>query len=651
MRLIEARKPEVSPLYPLPPDYLSLTTEGMRQARVNASRLWTLPGTAEERAENLVQSTRFFDMYYLVPDYEVDHNPLFYDGTPLDTPDLHWEMSRQWATSRRNIAIAPRGSAKSTHCRRDMILRLVSYPAYSFVYATSTHDNAKFTGQTLRDQAYENGRISDDWSKEKEFAGRTKPARGEKPTGIEFFYLTNGSWCRCISAESRQRGLRPRRYRLDDPEYDSKAATQMSLVRQYMDDLLFKLVLPMVTRRECGVDWLATFVSRRHYAWHAMSLLETADGPVAEDPRFNHWSRMLIRAAYEDTSGELQSCWPTMWPLNLEDKARLGLDEDVQSLEEIALTFGSSAFNSEFMGNPGQADDSFFPELDKDRHGWWLEDIDDAYTLNPRTSTAKMCFNNKDGLQKIDMVKFLGNVRMFITVDTAFTERASSDYKCAMLMAVNKDNELFVLDLWSGRLKESILLKKSFEMAERWRCPAIHVEVIRNSYALWKKFQSIAMTKAQETLGVSYVPRIKDIRPGQTAKTSKIEALDLRFENGLVKLPFWKRHEGGWARLFDQIAEFNPDADEGGLAHDDEIDCLAMSLFVVKGRVREWVNPDAEEDPQDPYEMIRRGERTLPGGTPIALGLDLQAMPADVADILLDASGAQAKSNKGKSKV
>jgi hypothetical protein len=68
-------------------------------------------------------------------------------------------------------------------------------------------------------------------------------------------------------------------------------------------------------------------------------------------------------------------------------------------------------------------------------------------------------------------------------------------------------------------------------------------------------------------------------------KTSKISALNYRFEHGLIKLPTWRRGLMPWRMLFEQIEQFNPDAENGGLAHDDFIDTVAMSMFVVRGRM------------------------------------------------------------------
>ena len=289
-----------NPFYPLPPDYPELSEDGQRKARINACRLWTIKDKEpKEIAEAFAASMRFFDLYYLHADQSVDFDPLFYDDNPLETPTFHYDILKQWAASPRNICIAPRGSAKSFLVRKACLLRMISRPMFTILYATSTNDNARGTGQALKDQLMHNQRLQDDWNPE--FPdGRLVPKRGEAPFGTEMMQLRNGSWLRAISAESRQRGGRPRRYVLDDPEYDPKASTSMSLIRQYMDDLLFKVVLPMVMRAGCGVDWLATFVSRRHYAWHALQTEQNPAGDtVASDPRFNLWSSMIVRAAYE----------------------------------------------------------------------------------------------------------------------------------------------------------------------------------------------------------------------------------------------------------------------------------------------------------------------------------------------------------------
>lgn len=629
--------PEGNDYYPLPPDYPTLSVKGQRQARVNACRQWLLPGTPEERAEARVISTWYFDQYYLHPDDEADFDPLFYDMTPLETPSMHWDLSRLWATSRMNVALMPRGGAKTTHTKKDMILCLVTAPAYSFVYATSTHDNTKHTGQSVKDQCHENSRIQDDFGPD--FGGTLKPARGNKPTGVEYFYLNNGSWLRCVSAESRLRGLRPRRFRLDDPEYDERASTSMATIRAYMDKLLFKVAIPMTLRAACGIDWTGTFVSKRHFLWHALSTIQTPEGIRAQDPRFNHWSRLLIRAAWRDDSGALVSCWPEMWPSTIAEKHARGLSDHV-SIEEMPSIMGTSNFNGEMLGNPGTTEEQFF-KLDTDvkgRHAYWYESVDDALATSPHQSSTLLCWKHPEtgATERAVLSEFLKSSRLFLTVDTAYTESASSDRRCCTLMAVQKHtNVLFVLDMWSDRKPDHVLTTRALELAQLWRCPSIHIEVVKDSFKLYKRFQSVVSTRLTEEMGLSWVPSIRDLRPGTMTKTAKIETLDLRFEHSLIKLPVWKRYESpAFGRLFEQIEGFNPEADDGGLDKDDEIDTVAMSLLVLKGRRR--LDALADGSPPDPLQLLKDGKYTLPGGSSIGMGLPWELVDSELTSKLLE---------------
>jgi phage terminase large subunit-like protein len=625
--------------YPLPPDYDSLTDEGQRLARVNACRQWLVPEeSGAARGDNLVASLWFFDHYYLWPDEEADVNPLFYDDTPLETPDFHWVLLRQWAAYRLTAAVAPRGSAKSYLNCKDMLLRMITRPAYSFVYATSTHPNAREVGERIKRQLIHNQRLFDDFAPE--FDGRIVPRRGEGSFSTEHMILNNGSWLRLLSASSKQRGGRPRRYRLDDPEYDPKATTPMSVLRAYMDELLFKIVIPMVTRPDTGVDWVGTFVSKRHYLWHAMQLEDTPDGPKAKDPRFNRWSRLVIPAAIEE-NGVMSSCWPEMWPTTRAERMQLAATRprfrDSLSLEEIRETIGVANFNSEYLANPGDGGSSFFGELDEDRHSWWFEDIDDRLD-QPLLSTTYICWNERMGetfeRRKMPLPDFIrSHSRLFITADTSHTTGKDSDFKVCCLMAVTPQNDLFVLDLWARQGQESELVRAIFEMADRWRCPTVHPECIRQGVSLYNALNAIVSTRANDMAGVAHLPRISKLNPGMAEKQDKIAGMQFRFEHGKIKLPLWRRDQNPWRLLFDQIESFNPEAQDGGLEKDDCIDAVAMSQFVLRGRLSKA--PGAPSD-KTLFERLRDGEY-VENGYHIGEGLNLEALTADQIKEILDA--------------
>jgi len=652
IKKIQSRE-DGNPNYPLPADYDDLTEDGQRMARVNACRQWLIPEeNLETRGNNLVASVWWFDRYYLWPDDEADFNPLFYDDTPLETPDFHWVLLRQWASYRLTAAVAPRGSAKSYLNCKDMLLRLITRPAYSFVYATSTHPNAREVGERIKRQLIHNQRINDDFSPEYD-GNRIVPRRGEGSFSTEHMILNNGSWLRLLSASSKQRGGRPRRYRLDDPEYDPKSSTPMSVLRAYMSELLFKIVIPMVTRPDTGVDWVGTFVSKRHYLWHAMQLDDTPEGQRAKDPRFNRWSRLVIPAAIEE-NGSMMSCWPDMWPTTREERMKLAVTrprfKESLSLEEIRETIGSANFASEYLASPGDGEGAFFGDLDDVKHGWWFEEIDDRLD-QPLATTTYICWHERRGdelsLQRMPLPEFLRSyVRTFITADTSHTSGKDSDFKVCCLMAVSPQNDLFVLDLWARQGQESELVRGIFEMADRWKCPTVHPESVRQGVSLYNALSSIVSTRANDMAGVEHLPKIVKLNPGISEKQDKIAGLQFRFEHGKIKLPLWRRDQLPWRHLFDQIESFNPEAQDGGLEKDDCLDAVAMSQFILKGRLSK-AGPAAAQ--KTLFERLRDGD-FVEGGMHIGEGLDINQLSASQINEILDARTPDARPN-GRSKI
>lgn len=647
-----------SELWPLPPDYNELTEKGQRLARVNACRQWMWDGWSSEemRINAYVASVRFFDLYYLHPDYEVDWDPMYYDAEPLPTPPMHYDLLRQHAQSRMAIAIMPRGSAKSTLIRTGIMCEMLSHPAFGQVYATSSLDNTRMTGHRIREQFMGNERINDDFGPECR-NGRLTPRRGEAPFGDSYMQIGNGSYLKCVSSESKLRGLRPARFKLDDPEFDEKAATSMSLVREYMDTLLFRVALPMVMRGISKLHWTATFVSKRHYAWHAMSV---DDAGRALDPRFDNWDRMLIRSEY-DVGGEPRSCWPEMWPITREDRDRRAQTNprlrQAVSLEEIKEILGYSAYAAEYLGKPGAGDEVYFPELEETRHGYWIESVDGLSDQAPGASEDQICWNtHKDGiwqLKKLPLRAFLSQTRQFMTVDTSYTSGPDSDSKVACLMAVTPENELFVLDLWAEQCQQQILVQQTLRMSDLWRCRSVHVEAILEGNSVWNELTSLVNQRAREAMGVEHLPGIVKLNPGRMRKEDKIAGLSWRFRQGMIKLPLRRRNEKPWRDLFNQIQEFNPEAANGGLQHDDELDCVAMSMFILKGRVRDWQGGRAEEKVRDPLELLRNGEVTdETTGLPNAMRLDWSKVTvSEVFDAVEALRGQGGRGARARSRV
>lgn len=667
MNIIPVEHWDTNPFFPLVKDYFvpgKYTQEELRTIRVNACRQWLrrdLP--FDQMGECKVRTLRFFDNYYLHPDPDEGFDPLFYDNTPLETPAFHWDFLRLTGNplNRCNLLVAPRGSAKSTGLvKKPSILELLSRPAYSICYATSSAENAEAVSEEIKNQLYYNARISDDFAKLEEFGGQIRPTRGAGKQGVTHFALTNRSWFRAVSAQSKLRGIRPRRFRLDDPEFDPRASTSMPTLRDYMDQLLFKVALPMVMRQDCGIDWCATFVTTRHYAWHAMAMQTVirndTQTTVALDERFEGWNRVLIRAAIEDKESKygFVSCWPEMWPTCAQERQERGLPPTVATLEEIRTTIGPAAFASEYMGNPGASGtgESFFGTLTERKHGYTIHATDENAWLSPETSSARISwYRNETEEVSMPLNLFLKYVRLILTIDTSFTSKASSDYKAAAVLALTPENELFVLDLWAAKARETALVQASFGLADKWKVPSMHPEVVRGSHALYNALKSIVATRATDLTGTAHLPKIVGYNPGLSSKTDRIQALHPRFEHGKIKLPFTSRFRSPWRELFDQIDSFNPDAENGGLSNDDHLDVVQMGQYVFMGRPH-----DRRPTPDKPVVVgitheqavaaLRRGDKKSPEGFDYSQFINLRRLTAEDIGHIQDATNGQASGSR-----
>lgn len=647
---------EGNPLYPLPADYETLTVAGQRQARVCASRQWLVPLTdmpshPRFSARDLVgdaaaASHFFFDNYYLRPDPSVDFDPHYYDVPPLPTPDFHLDLVRLWAMYRQAITLAPRGGAKTTVCCTDILKRLVTAPAYSMVYGTLVHGSAMQRSEAVRDQAYHNLRINDDFSPE--YGGPLRPAKNDASTGVELWHLRNKSWLRPISTEGRIRGIRPRRFRLDDPEHDEKASTSMVSVRENMERLVNRVILPMVLQFGRGVDWTFTHVSKRHFAWHVMATDPTPSGPVSRDPRFSYWARYEIQQLRTNpVTQQPESCWPEMWPLDAAERERLNLAPDTPTIAEIRALMGEKAWLAEYQGLPGDSEERCFPliaEREAD-FSFSFSNVDEDLDENPRFSHARVHFRVKtsDSVedQSLPFQELLRRGNVFACSDYSYTSGPASDFKtCVVMLHDPVTNILFVLDLWGEQCGKDKAIRECFRLCDKWRCPILHVETVKGSITFYNELADIVRTKGPEHLGLSFMPAIHPLKPGVEEKAQKIESLSFRFLHLLIKFPMHRKSEAPMRHLLAQIEGFNPEAQNCGLEHDDFIDTIAMSKFVLKGR-RRLSSPSPHPSSRPLLSRLMSGEVHDARGVPLGVGLDLSRVSLSDALALIDSRESQ----------
>lgn len=619
-----------NPLHPLPPDYLELSQEGQRQARINACRQWQIPVSQrfspQAKAESAVASLKFLDMYYLRDDEADNFRAGFYDEEPAQNALFHEDISRNLILHQKVVCAAPRGSAKSTHARKETLLRLLTRNQFSVTYATSTNRLAKRCGDVLAVQFRYNKRIISDFGPECP-SGRITPKRGENRFSSEFIQLGNLSTFFATSGESRNRGDRPLMFVLDDVEYDPDSKVGFDTLREGMEELLFRIVIPMM-RQSTSLLWTGTKISRRHFLFSAFQTRsDSIDRVALQDPRFESWHQMNIRAEYPDPTEPTKrvSVWPAYWSLEWLDKRKAEI--------------GPSNYLSEYMNEPGMADANYF--ILDERHRWWFENPDGSEMLHPAGSRTLLCWTRAGSVHKVPLNQFLLDARTFITVDSSYTNTPTSDYKAAALMACTSKNELFVLDCWANRCAEPELIRQVLEMSFRWRCAPIYVETVKETFGVYNTLKHVLDTKLEGIMQThGFKPYVRPLRPGPQKKENRIAAMHFRFgdpsdptSGGLIKFPTDWRTKPVWSMLFRQIEDFNPDADAGGLANDDLLDVVAAHQIALPGLP---TTKPTELPPKTLQQRILEGElvdsRT---GMPLISFMNFNELPGDFIQSML----------------
>jgi len=658
-KLIQSQE-EGNPYYPLPPDFYDLTHDGRRLARVNACRQWMLHDRSppEVRGRAFIASTMFFDTYYLRREYDEDNTsilfePLFYPTEPLPLAKFHFRHMAAIAVYRMLAAVMPRGAGKSTRLGIIAVMQLITHPAFEVLYCTSTNELAEKMGEKLRYQCYMNPRLNDDWGPE--YGGELKPGKSEGAQGQSRFGLSNRSIFSATSAQSRQRGSRPRLYLLDDPEYDPRKEVTVEAMRDWMNTLIFDIILPMLQQPGTRCVWTGTFVSPRHYLWHAMQTKETllpsgVTVQLATEPRFNRWKRMIIPAA-EEVDGKLISLWDEMWPTDDETKARLGLPAETPTLHDVEETIGTPAFMKEYLARPGEGGATFFPALTEE-YGYTIEQPDDALIDNPYISTSRIRFLTKVAgksiVREARIADFLRRSFILTIFDTSYTNKAHSDYKACGTFALTPENDLFLLEMWARRCNPEELLDVSFKQADKWFSRVLASEDITAGSAMLDDCERIVESRATEEMGVSHFPNIARLKVGNTPKPTKIASLLWRFTHRKFFLPLFLRGIEPYEMLFRQIEGFNPWSgdDSGGLQNDDCLDICQMTRYVVRGVPA--APPELEAPATLPIvDRILKGERVdSVTGQPLMAQVDVMNTPAHKLFEIIRATAEPARTHR-----
>ena len=598
-------------LYPLPPDYDSLTADGQRLARVNACSLQDTP-------EDFVWSWSFFRSTYLFPQWRDGAwqdvpGSLFYHGEVWETARMHYEIVHSMAKYPLSVYAAPRGFAKTNILQEVVLMTSTTRHKFRPAICKASEGLVEDDFSNLQQELENNEYLIQDF-------GRLK---GTGMWNLHTLQLANGSIIRGFPVEGRKRGLRPRPdwIILDDPEYDAKGTTDTVKLRRDFETLLFKVLMNM-----CGsnvrLSWAGTMISKQGFLWVAAN---------AADPRFKSWFRRVYRAYatnetgtefLKDIRGNLIPTWP--------DWHYRGL-RGIEALEAKKQDIGTDPFASEYLNMPGSGTDATFT-VDPELHYYFIEG---DHLSDPLNVTEKVAYKtrNKTNEGVTEHSEPFGDLvrKMFriMAMDYAPTVTPTSDFSCIMVLGFMRPlNILWVLDLFLKRIREDGLMEEMWRMGLKWRPQVVGIEAISIQERVYEVANSLFRDRAEK---VSWMPKVFPVRyPGASrmSKQNRIAGLQWRFNGNRILLPGHLRTVTPWRELFRQIEEFRADTADGNLDHDDAIDTLAQSQFIVRptGALMQGTARSAETALDKLAAGRTHDERT---GLPLIGGLNADEIPPE----------------------
>jgi len=520
----------------LPLDYRDLTVEGKRKARIAIC-------SDHRNASTFVKAWKFFRQVYLLG------SGIFYDKY-VPSPPYHAGMVHDYFAFQHNLCAAPRGGGKSTVIAEEVpLLVMITKPKSVFAICTATQVLVEDRIDHLMEQLTENQLIYDDF-------GNLRPPRGGGMWSKKNLRLTNGSRIRGFPVDGRKRGARPHTFILDDPEYDPKNEVSVKYLRAHFDTMLAKQIFPML-REGCRLFWIGTVLNSSSYIHHALT--------TKEDKRFHLWNQRLVSAEVSDASGNIQSVWPEMM--------------SKEYLNHQKLMMGPAAYASEYLNKP-LATGARLLVLDEDLDTYTVQG---DYLTNPWDSQATLISQRVDmktgaaESQRTPFSEFLKNLYLVIVVDYASTLAAYSDYSVVHVMGFDRDDTLWSLDLWMGKVRSETLVNQIFKMGSIWHPRIIGVEAV----SIQKEIFERVLARFADVPGSGWQPRVFPIRyPRGVSKAERIESIAWRFSTHRIKYP---RHlkTPAYRTLYEQTENFTPDL--ALLEHDDCLDTIAMTPYLLRG--------------------------------------------------------------------
>jgi len=583
------------PIWPLPRDYEKLSFDGQKQARLAV--LYN-----QSTAFDLVVAWDFFRRCYLA-----GAGKLFYKNGFEESPPFHYKMIHDLGTYGRNVEGAPRGSAKSTVIALEAPLLLaLTRPHYEMTIGLATDRLVEERFDKLIQQFVENELILQDF-------GEMKPPRGRKIWNHHQLSLMNGAIIKGLSVMGKKRGGRPRVFFLDDPENDpdsdSQAAAQAVIEKFEM--IMFRQIIPMLESGS-SIFWTGTLINRRSFLYHATT---------SDDPRFDFWNRKVLKAiAYDkDDPKKVYVLWPEKWPQEVLEARK----------EEI----GESAFAAEYLNNPISEQDRILV-IDPRKNEYSVEGEFDWNNPLAHTGLIKWSERYMEPGRRVykDFEKPFREIVLpmyrILLFDYGSGMSQYNDYSCIMILGFDTTNTLWILDMWMGRAKDATLLRLIYEKGLAWRPRVLGIEAVSIQMSFAEAVQEY-INEMEEKVSQPWRARVFPITyPARVTKSNRICGMEWRFRPGKIKYPAHLAGKWPFDQLYQQTEDFTPDL--ALLPHDDAVDTLSMSQFVVKNRGGKFVKEKGKPS------LLERIRRNLPlvKGMPLLSGVSSTEITGEMLDVL-----------------
>ena len=573
--------------YPLPADYLELSGEGQRAARVNACSSWYDPKFPKDiihDSEAFVTGFRFFKEYYRKG--WRGNQAKYY----LDSPQFHDDWIRDVAFNPHVIVTSFRSSGKTIVFGEELPeFLVVTRPNTPITYTSSTDPLTTKQVRAVRMDIEQNELIHDD------FGALVPPNQRSLKWTQNQIELTNHSAMIGVSADQAQRGitalsLRPVVQILDDWEMDKRMRNTelLSNAEDWLFDVFFPCALPWARRM-----WANTFLSIFSWAMKASK---------KEDERFKHWHTVRYDLLKYNDGGELESIWPEY----------ISSKEALQMASEGAkgiIGFGQKAFSGEFMNDPTSKSEAALNYDDK-LHGF------DLQTEGPERHVVK----GNDRFQYRDLAK--RSVRV-VGVDLALG-LPGGDFSAIVVAGLDEKGTFWVLDEYVAREPPVQSIAKVLALASEWDCDFIAIERIHFDQIAIDMLQSEIEERRASGFHAPDVNGIK--RGGGKKKEIRIMGMQYRFEGMKIMI------NRECTATIDQVRYWTPTG--GKLKHDDILDAMVCceETFLKLGGPGYFLSKPEQTDVDVFREAVKMGIKPSPGtnGIPIeAIRREREQSPED----------------------